>query len=115
MGIVAALIGGIVEEVFFRRWIMDMLLARGVGLILQIIIPGVAFGLAHTAWILFKGDLKFTFSAILSTSVLGILLAIIYFVGGRNLGPCIFIHMLINTIIEPWQMLSSVSGKRAPN
>lgn len=115
LGILAALIGGIVEEVFFRRWLMDMLLAKGVGLILQIIISGVAFGLAHTAWILFKGDIKFTFPAILSTSILGILLAIIYLAGGRNLGPCIFAHVLINLIIEPWLMLSSVSGKRVPN
>lgn len=110
LGVFSAL-AAIVEEVFFRRWIMDMLTARDVSLILQIIISGFAFGLAHTAWILFKGDIKFTFPAILSTSVLGILLAIIYLVGGRNLGPCIFAHLLINIILEPWLMLSSVSGK----
>ncbi len=111
VGILAALVGGIVEEVFFRRWIMDMLMARGVDPILQVIISGVAFGLAHTMWILAKGDFKFTLPAILSTSVLGIFLATIYIVGGRNLGPCIFAHVLINIIIEPWLMLSSVSGK----
>lgn len=111
VGILAALVGGIVEEVFFRRWIMDMLMARGVDPILQVIISGVAFGLAHTAWILFKGDLKFTLPAILSTSVLGIFLAIIYLAGGRNLGPCIFAHVLINIVVEPWLMLSAVSGK----
>jgi hypothetical protein len=115
VGILAALVGGIVEEVFFRRWLMDMLMARDVGLILQIIISGFAFGLAHTAWILFKGDIKFTFPAILSTSILGILLAIIYLAGGRNLGPCIFAHVLINIVVEPWLMLSAVSGKCAPN
>jgi hypothetical protein len=113
LGILAALVGGIVEEVFFRRWLMDMLMSRGVDTILQVIISGVAFGLAHTAWIFFRGDIKFTFPAVLSTSVLGILLAIIYLVGGRNLGPCIFAHVLINIIIEPWLMLSSVSGKRS--
>ena len=113
LGILASLVGGIVEEVFFRRWLMDMLMSRGVETILQVIISGVTFGLAHTAWILFKGDIKFTFPAMLSTSVLGILLAIIYLVGGRNLGPCIFAHVLINIIIEPWLMLSSVSGKRS--
>ena len=37
------------------------------------------------AWILAKGDFKFILPAILSTSVLGILLAVIYLVGGRNL------------------------------
>ena len=29
LGILAALVGGVVEEVFFRRWIMDMLVVRG--------------------------------------------------------------------------------------
>jgi uncharacterized protein len=111
LGILSALVGGIVEEVFFRRWTMDMLMSRGVATILQVIISGVAFGLAHTSWILAKGDFKFTLPAILSTSVLGILLAIIYLVGGRNLGPCIYAHVIINIIIEPWLMLSSVSGK----
>ena len=90
---------------------MDMLMSRGVATILQVIISGVDFGLAHTSWILAKGDFKFTLPAILSTSVLGILLAIIYLVGGRNLGPCIYAHVIINIIIEPWLMLSSVSGK----
>jgi len=86
-------------------------MARDVAPILQVIISGLAFGLAHTIWILARGELKFTLPAILSTSTLGILLAVIYLVGGRNLGPCIFAHILINIIIEPWLMLSSISGK----
>ena len=113
LGILSALVGGIVEEVFFRRWIMDMLMSGGVPPILQVIISGVAFGLAHTIWILAKRDLKFTIPAILSTSVLGVLLASIYLVGERNLGPCIFAHAIINIIIEPWLMLSALSGKRS--
>jgi membrane protease YdiL (CAAX protease family) len=110
LGILSAL-AAIVEEVFFRRWTMDMLMSRGVAPIFQVIISGIVFGLAHTSWILARGDFKFAIPAILSTSVLGIFLAIIYLVGGRNLGPCIFAHGIINLIIEPWLMLSSVSGK----
>ncbi len=90
---------------------MDILMSGGVTPILQVVISGVAFGLAHTIWILVKGDFKFTLPAILSTSILGILLAIIYIAGGRNLGPCIFAHVIINMILEPWLMLSSVSSK----
>jgi len=110
LGIFSALVGGIVEEVFFRRWLMDMLMSRGASPILQIVISGIAFGLSHTVWILARGDFKFTIPAILSTSVLGLLLAIIYLAGGRNLGPCFFAHLMINIIIEPWLMLSSISG-----
>jgi CAAX protease family protein len=112
LGILSAVFGGIVEEVFFRRWIMDMLTVRGFTFIIQIVISGVVFGLAHTSWtLLAKRDFKVTFPAIISTSILGIFLAIIYLAGGRNLGPCIFAHVLINTVIEPWLMLSAVSGK----
>jgi hypothetical protein len=112
LGILSALVGGIVEEVFFRRWTMDMFMKGGFNPILQVIISGVAFGLAHWSWtLLAKRDFKATLPAILSTSILGIFLAIIYLAGGRNLGPCIFAHVLINFVIEPWLMLSAVSGK----
>jgi hypothetical protein len=112
LGILSALVGGIVEEVFFRRWTMDVFMKGGFTPILQVIISGVSFGLAHTSWMLLtKRDFKATLPAILSTSILGIFLAIIYLAGGRNLGPCIFAHGLINIIIEPWLMLSAVSGK----
>src|SRR4030042_4590514 len=66
LGILTAVVGGMVEEVFFRRWIMDMLMSGGVAPILQVIISGVAFGLVHTSWILAKRDFKFTIPAILS-------------------------------------------------
>jgi len=112
LGILSAVVGGIVEEVFFRRWIMDMIMSGGFALTFQVIISGIAFGLAHSSWLLAKRDFKFAIPAILSTSVLGIFLAIIYLLGGRNLGPCIFAHVVINIIIEPWLMLSAVSGKR---
>jgi branched-subunit amino acid transport protein len=35
LGILSALVGGIVEEVFFRRWTMDMLMSGGVAPILS--------------------------------------------------------------------------------
>lgn len=112
LGILSAVVGGIVEEVFFRRWIMDMLMSRGFASIIQVAISGVAFGLAHASWtLLAKRNFKATLPAIMSTSILGISLAIIYLAGGRNLGPCIFAHVLINIVIEPWLMLSAVSGK----
>jgi uncharacterized protein len=112
LGILAAVVGGIVEEVFFRRWVMDTLMFRGFASVTQVIISGIAFGLAHASWtLLAKRDLKFSLPAIISTSILGVFLAIIYLAGGRNLGPCIFAHVMINVVLEPWLMLSAVSGK----
>jgi uncharacterized protein len=112
LGILAAVVGGIVEEVFFRRWVMDTLMFAGFASVTQIIVSGIVFGLAHACWtLLARRDLKFSLPAIISTSILGVFLAIIYLVGGRNLGPCIFAHVMINVVIEPWLMLSAVSGK----
>ena len=112
LGILSAVVGGIVEEVFFRRWIMDHFMSGGYNPILQVVISGIAFGLEHTSWtLLAKRDFKATLPVIMSTSILGIFLAIIYLAGGRNLGPCIFAHVLINIVVEPWLMLSAVSGK----
>jgi hypothetical protein len=112
LGILAAVVGGIVEEVLFRRWVMDTLMFRGFASVTQVIISGIAFRLAHAGWtLLAKRDLKFSLPAIMSTSILGVFLAIIYLAGGRNLAPCIFTHVMINVVIEPWLMLSAVSGK----
>jgi uncharacterized protein len=112
LGILAAVVGGIVEEVFFRRWVMDTLMSREFASVIQVIISGIGFGLAHACWtLLARHGLKFSLPAMISTSILGVFLAIIYLVGGRNLGPCIFAHVMINVVIEPWLMLSAVSGK----
>jgi membrane protease YdiL (CAAX protease family) len=111
LGIVSAVVGGIVEEAIFRRWLMDSLMYGGVGPAVQVVSSGVVFGLAHAVWLLAKREFKFALPAMFSTAVLGTLLAAIYLLGRRNLGPCIFAHVLINIVIEPWLLLSSVSGK----
>jgi membrane protease YdiL (CAAX protease family) len=111
IGIVSAIVGGIVEEAVFRRWLMDYLMYGGLGPVIQVALSGVFFGLAHGSWLLFKGEFKFALPAILSTAVLGVFLSGIYLLGGRNLGPCIFAHVLINIVIEPWLMLSLISGR----
>lgn len=111
LGIVSAVVGGIVEEAVFRRWLMDSLMYGGIGPAVQIVSSGVVFGLAHAVWLLAKREFKFALPAIFSTAILGFLLAAIYLLGGRNLGPCIVAHTLINIVIEPWLMLSSITGK----
>jgi len=103
------IVGGVLEEVVFRRWLMDLLLGSGFGLIFQIIISGVAFGLAHIVWGLFGRNRQFLIGSFLSTTFLGFALAIIYLIGDRNIGPCIISHSLINIIIEPWFLLSAIS------
>lgn len=111
LGIVSAVVGGIVEEAVFRRWLMDSLMHGGFGPAVQIVLSGVVFGISHASWLLAKREFKFALPAILSTAILGTLLAVLYLLGGRNVGPCIFAHVLINIVVEPWLLLSSITGK----
>ncbi|MDQ0208686.1 CPBP family intramembrane glutamic endopeptidase [Alkalicoccobacillus murimartini] len=111
IGIWAAIVTGIVEEVLFRHVLMDYLFSIDLSSFAQIIISGLVFGLVHGAWGLLRGELKVILPVVLSTSVLGCLLAALYIFTDRSTFAPIVAHVLINIIIEPWLMLSAVSGK----
>ena len=108
IGIYAALTSGILEELVFRRMLMDWLYSNGVGVIIQVIISGVAFGAAHFTWGLIKGSWRTGLGSAIATTVLGLLLAIVYIVAGRNILPAIMAHMAINMFLEPWMILHAV-------
>lgn len=103
------IVGGIMEEVIFRRWLMDSLMKLGYGVIIQVIVSGLAFGLAHITWGLFSKEKQFLKGAFVATMFLGFGLAIVYLIGNRNIGPCIISHSFINMIIEPWLVLAAIS------
>ncbi|MFJ3387407.1 CPBP family intramembrane glutamic endopeptidase [Lysinibacillus sp. NPDC086135] len=111
IGIWAAVVTGIVEEVVFRHILMEYLLTIAFSDVAQILISGILFGIAHGMWVLLKGAWKFALPAIISTTILGGLLATLYIVAGRSTFAPIVAHILINMFIEPWLMLSAVSGK----
>ncbi|GAF21672.1 MULTISPECIES: CPBP family intramembrane glutamic endopeptidase [Shouchella] len=111
IGIWAAIVTGIVEEVLFRQFLMDFLQGLNISDILQILISGVVFGLAHGAWGLLRGEVKIVIPVVISTTVLGCLLASLYIMTDRSTFAPIIAHVLINLKIEPWLMLSAVSGK----
>ncbi|MGA3601388.1 CPBP family intramembrane glutamic endopeptidase [Lysinibacillus agricola] len=111
IGIWAAIVTGIVEEVIFRHLLMEYLLSIAFSDILQILISGLLFGMAHGAWILLRGDWKIALPVIICTTILGSLLAMLYIMAGRSTFAPIVAHILINLVIEPWLMLSAVSGK----
>lgn len=115
IGVAAAFASGIMEEVVFRRWLMDTALVYGVGSLGQVLLSGIIFGLVHLVWHAFSADRRFSIYGAASTTVAGAALAVIYLIGGRNLGPCIAAHMLINLVVEPWLVLAAVSGAPLPN
>ncbi|MGZ8360510.1 MAG: CPBP family intramembrane glutamic endopeptidase [Allosphingosinicella sp.] len=114
IGVAAAFASGIMEEVVFRRWLMDTALAYGIGSVGQVLLSGIIFGLFHLVWHAFSADRRFSLYGAASTVVAGAALALIFLLGGRNLGPCIAAHMLINLVVEPWLVLAAVSGAPSP-
>ena len=110
IGIWAAFVSSTVEEILFRQVLMDWLMNLNYGIVIQILASAIIFGLAHGAWVLLRGDLKIALPVILSTTILGGLLAILYIVADRNLLAPIVAHIIINLFIEPWLILSAVTG-----
>ncbi|QDQ02894.1 CPBP family intramembrane metalloprotease [Lysinibacillus fusiformis] len=111
IGIWAAIVTGIVEEIIFRHLLMDYLLSIEFSSLSQVLISGIAFGIAHGAWVLLRGEIKIALPVILSTTILGCLLAMLYIYTGRSTFAPIIAHILINMVIEPWLMLSAISGR----
>lgn len=73
------------------------MLDRGLSPTLQVVASAVAFGLVHALW----GFKSFAagVNAVLSTTLLGAALAIVYVVGERSLAPCVVAHILITALI----------------
>ncbi|MEE3807567.1 CPBP family intramembrane glutamic endopeptidase [Lysinibacillus fusiformis] len=81
---------------------MDYLLSIGFPYLSQVLISGITFGIVHGAWLLLRGEIKIALPAILSTTILGCLLAMLYIYTGRSILAPIIAHVLINMVTEPW-------------
>lgn len=117
IAIYAAFTGGIVEETVFRRMLMEWLDANGINCLWQIGISGLAFGLVHISWGLLGGISRIGAGSVLATTVLGLLLALVYVVAARNVLPAIAAHTLINLFVEPWLIvhaIGSAQGRKEP-
>ena len=112
VGIFAAFTSGLIEEIVFRRMLMDWLFTNDISIILQIFISGIAFGITHFVWAIFGKNWRVGFGAVIPTTVLGLLLATVYLVAGRNVLPSIMAHTLINLFIEPWLILHAIKEKK---
>ena len=117
IAVYAAFTGGIVEETVFRRMLMEWLDANGINCLWQIGISGLAFGLVHISWGLLGGISRIGAASALATTVLGLLLALVYVVAARNVLPAIAAHTLINLFVEPWLIvhaIGSAQGRKEP-
>jgi hypothetical protein len=107
--IALSIVAGVVEEVYFRRVLMNSLQGAGIAIILQILISGVAFGIAHAIWGI-RAGWRVAVGVSVVTGVLGLVLAVLYALDGRLVVPCIEAHILIDLVIEPALMLNAVEA-----
>jgi membrane protease YdiL (CAAX protease family) len=104
-----AFVTGFFEEAFFRKYLMDVAAAHGFGLLPQILISAFVFGVLHAIWGVFGGQLRAALAVMVVTTALGALLAVVYVVGDRNIGACVFAHVAINLLLEPWLIVTSAT------
>lgn len=112
LSIWAAIVAGVVEEVVFRHLLMDWLHSINVGVGWQVLASGLVFGIAHGVWALLQGAWRAAVPAVVATFALGVALALLYLAADRSTLPAIASHIFINFWIEPWLILSFVTGGR---
>jgi uncharacterized protein len=111
LGVAVAVSAGILEEVVFRKLLMDYVRDHGLAEVAQILVSGLAFGAAHGIWGLFGRSVRAALGATVATGILGAALGVVYVVSGRSLAPCIAAHFAINALIEPGLVLAATRGE----
>jgi membrane protease YdiL (CAAX protease family) len=111
LALAVAVAAGFLEEIIFRKWLMDYLSREEIGPVLQILASGLAFGLAHGIWGLMGRSAQAAIGATVVTGVLGTALAIVYVAADRSVAPCIVAHFLINVFVEPGLVLAATRGE----
>jgi membrane protease YdiL (CAAX protease family) len=107
LALVIAIPASIVEEVFFRSSLMNLLAAHNQNVVAQILVSGIAFGLVHSFWGI-RGGVSAVFGAVRSTTLLGLALAVVFVVAGRIVFPCVVAHFAINLVLEPWLLYAYI-------
>ncbi|MGA8575153.1 MAG: CPBP family intramembrane glutamic endopeptidase [Candidatus Cybelea sp.] len=116
LAVVIAIPSSIVEEVFFRGSLMNLLAAHHQNVLVQTLTSGIAFGIVHSFWGI-RGGMSAVFGAVRSTTFLGLALAVVFVIAGRIVFPCVVAHFTINLVLEPWLLYAYIlraQSKRSP-
>lgn len=110
LAVILAVLAATLEELLFRKMLMDWLQRLGEDEAVQVIASGIAFGAMHAVWGGLKGSWQTATGAVVATTFLGLGLALVYLVGGRSLAPCIISHFLVTALIEPGLLIAAFGG-----
>jgi hypothetical protein len=109
VAIVFALFSGLMEEIWFRYGIMNWAQSHGHGPVVQIVYAAVIFGAAHAIWGVAARNWSVATGSMIATGLLGGALAVVYLASDRVLAPCIWAHITINLILEPWLLIAAMT------
>jgi hypothetical protein len=107
-----SLAAGFVEELVFRRELMNAAAHADWAWPLQIIASACAFGALHAVWGVFGGSWRAMVWPMLFTSALGAAYGIVYLIDGRDVAPCVWSHSAIDLCIEPWLLMAVLQRHR---
>ena len=91
---------GFCEEVLFRGYLMTEFANAGYGKAMQVLIPGLAFGLGHAGFL--NLGIVAWLGIVLPTAFLGMMWGIAYLLGRRSLVPTMVAHFLNDATALPW-------------
>jgi uncharacterized protein len=91
---------GFCEEVLFRAFLMTEFAKAGYSKSMQVLAPGLVFGLAHAGY-LNQGFLPWL-GIMLPTAFIGMMWGVAYLLGGRSLVPAMVAHFLNDSTALPW-------------
>ena len=100
---------GFCEEVLFRGFLMTEFAKAGYGKGIQVLIPGLAFGLSHAGY-LSQGFLPWLGIAG-PVACIGMIWGTAYLLGRRSLVPAIVGHFLNDATALPWIMFFLITGR----
>jgi membrane protease YdiL (CAAX protease family) len=100
---------GVCEEVLFRAYLMTEFARAGYGKVMQTIIPGLAFGLAHAGY-LNQGFLVWL-GIVVPTAFLGMMWGLAYQLGRRSLIPVMVAHFLNDATALPWILFVMITAR----
>jgi membrane protease YdiL (CAAX protease family) len=107
--LIIGITGGYCEEVLFRAFLMTEFAKAGYGKTVQVVIPGLFFGLSHAGY-LNQGFLPWL-GIMLPIALIGMVWGTSYLLGGRNLIPAIVAHFLNSATVVPWILFFMVTGR----
>jgi uncharacterized protein len=109
VAVIFAFFSGVMEEVWFRMLIMNWAQSHGHGPAAQVAYSALIFGGAHAVWGIPARNFKVALGSMIATGLLGGALAFVFLASDRVVAPCIWAHVTINLVIEPWLLLAAMT------